>query len=175
VRRLPTFKRQALIALALLPVLGACAHTPPMPGGRAWLWPLGAQTVGEVDWSPEAGEGKAVLVQFMATWCLPCLQQQPALEELRARFEPEGLQIVWVGMDLEGALVLEPFAERAQPGWPVLVADQALRDGQSLYGRVMELPQTVLLGRDGRPVGAWYGVASPARIAPLVQKALAQD
>lgn len=173
-RRLPPFKFQALAALGMALLAGACAHAPPIPGGRAWLTPLDLEPVGEVDWRPSDGEGKAVLVQFMATWCLPCLQQQPALEELRARFESEGLRIVWVGMDLEGALVLEPFAAQLAPSWPVLVADEALREGQTLYGQVKELPQTVLIGRDGKPMGAWYGVASPARIEPQIRRALAQ-
>lgn len=171
-RRLSSFQVGTALALSLL--LGACAHGPPIPGGRAWLHPLSLQPAGAVDWTPAQGEGRVVLIQFMTTWCLPCLQQQPALEALRTQFEQDGLQIVWVGMDLEGALVLEPFAEQLAPEWPVLIADQALIDGQTLYGRVKELPQTVLLGRDGKPVGAWYGVASPAKIEPHIRRAIAQ-
>lgn len=171
IRALPARLSARVLALAL--VLGAgCAHTPPIPGGRAWLAPLNLQVVGDVPWSPDDGVGQAVLVQFFATWCLPCLQQQPALAELQARYGDQGLRIVWVGMDLEGALVLEPFALEMAPSWPVLVASEQLVAGVTQYGRIRSLPTSVLLDRAGRPVDGWSGLASPDVIAPLVEKAL---
>lgn len=159
------------VGLALL--LSACAaHRPEIPGGMAWLSPLSLEPMGVHDWIPEDGQGRVVLVQFIATWCVPCLQQQPALEELRARYAEQGLVVVWVGMDLEGAKVLIPFAEGLDPAWPVLLADPALRDGETHYGRIRELPTTVLLGRDGRALEAWTGLASPSKLAPLIEDAL---
>lgn len=164
--------RMLLVCLAMV-LLAGCAHRPAeIPGGMSWLSPLSLEPMGAHDWIPEDGRGRVVLVQFMATWCVPCLQQQPALEELRARYEPQGLSVVWVGMDLEGAQVLVPFAEGLAPSWPVLLADAPLRGGETLYGQIRELPTTVLLGRDGRAVQAWSGLASPSKIAPLIEEAL---
>jgi thiol-disulfide isomerase/thioredoxin len=174
IARGPRVGAAVLLGLGLT-LLGGCAHrAAEIPGGMAWLSPLSLEPMGEHDWIPEDGRGRVVLVQFMATWCVPCLQQQPALEELRARYGDQGLSVVWVGMDLEGARVLVPFADGLAPSWPVLLADQPLREGQTLYGLIRELPTTVLLARDGRAVQAWSGLASPARIAPLIEEALAE-
>ena len=77
-----------------------------------------------------------------------------------------------VGMDLEGPQVLRPFADQLGLRFPVLVADDALRNGQTAFGKVGLLPTTLIIGRDGRVVSIYAGVAEQGTLEPLIDEAL---
>src|SRR5260370_756461 len=50
--------------------------------------------------------GKALLVTFWATWCEPCRDEYPMLNELAKQYAPQGLKVVGVSMDDDGDLIL---------------------------------------------------------------------
>ena len=75
-------------------------------------------------------------------------------------------------MDLEGKRVLAPFAQTYATTFPVVVADDALRAGQTPFGRVQTLPSTVILARQGRVVVAWPGLANVDEVKAQVERAL---
>ncbi|MBX5482169.1 MAG: TlpA family protein disulfide reductase [Myxococcaceae bacterium] len=116
--------------------------------------------------------GRPALVTFFATWCFPCLGQLPLFAELKKEHAADGLEVVAVGMDLDGRRVLEPFAAQAGLGFPVLIASEALVKGETPYGRVRELPTTVLFARDGSVVAAWPGLADAADLRAAVDEAV---
>lgn len=112
------------------------------------------------------------MVTFLATWCLPCIAQLPILEKAQKQYGERGFRIVAVGMDLEGAEVLEPFAREYALPFPLLVADQRIRDGQTAFGHISSLPSSVLFGRDGRLIAAFAGLPVPAQLDELIARAL---
>jgi thiol-disulfide isomerase/thioredoxin len=104
--------------------------------------------------------GKVTLVTFFATWCMPCMLEVPVLNALEHELSPRGFEVVAIGMDLEGAKVLDPFVRGAQPSYRVLLADDAIRRGRSPFGEVRQIPTTFLLDREGRIVLAYAGVVA---------------
>lgn len=116
--------------------------------------------------------GKVVVVQFLATWCFPCIATAPRLQEISDREQGRGLVALAVGMDLEGPQVLRPFADQLGLRFPVLIADDALRSGQTAFGKVGLLPTTLIIGRDGRVVSVYAGVAEQGTLEPLIDSAL---
>src|SRR5256885_16467975 len=50
--------------------------------------------------------GKPLLMTFWATWCEPCRDEYPMLNDLAKQYEPKGLQVVGVNFDDEGDLIL---------------------------------------------------------------------
>jgi peroxiredoxin len=90
---------------------------------------------------------RVVLVVFWATWCMPCLQEMPALMETYAEYRGQGLEIlgVVVAMDQTKEGVQEFVTKRSVP-YPVLW-DENLKV-MSRY-RVDAIPQNFLIGRDG--------------------------
>jgi len=116
--------------------------------------------------------GKVVIVQFLASWCFPCIATAPRLQELYDHDQARGLVALAVGMDLEGAQVLRPFADQLGLRFPVLLADDALRNGQSAFGKISLLPTTLIIGRDGRVVSVYAGVAEQGTLEPLIDEAL---
>jgi thiol-disulfide isomerase/thioredoxin len=115
-----------------------------------------------------------VLVNFFATWCFPCLGLLPVLEQLQSRYGARGLLVLAVGMDLEGAEVLEPFARQYQLSFPVLVPDQRMRQGETPFGAIASLPRTVLFGKDGQLIAALAGVPVPADLEQLIARSVDQ-
>ncbi|APW62129.1 TlpA disulfide reductase family protein [Paludisphaera borealis] len=103
-------------------------------------------------------KGKAVLVVFWATWCLPNAAETEWLQQAYETFHPQGLEIVGVNLDLmqEGAPKLESllpnirrFVFDYNVRWPTLVNRPADGDVAKTYG-VTEIPANVLIGRDGK-------------------------
>lgn len=112
--------------------------------------------------------GEVVLVYFFSTWCFPCLVEMKTLTTLQQENESKGFHVVAVGMDLEGAKVLKPFAESAQAPYPILIADDTVRRGESPYGLIRSLPTSYLLDRQGHVAAAYEGPADPTALQSLV-------
>ena len=92
--------------------------------------------------------GKVVLVNFWATWCVPCRVELPHLERLYQQYGPQGLVVLGVSIDgPESAAEVDPQARRYGLTFPVLM-DQDTRV-VALYNPKKTAPFTVIIGRDG--------------------------
>ena len=137
-----------------------------------YLRALWLPSVGTAPWNWRRLPGQVVVVSFFATWSFTSLLQLPVLQGIQQAYAGRGLQVVLVGMDLDGAKVLGPFAESASPGLPILLSDESLQQGRSAYGIIPALPATFLLDREGRVAGAWQGVASRQALEEAVEALL---
>lgn len=129
---------------------------------------LPMKTAGRIPFEPWTLEGRVVLVTFLATWCFPCLAELVVLERLARDHGEKGFSNVLVGMDLEGRQVLDPFAEGYKLTAPLLVADDRLRSGDTVFGRIRELPSRVLFARSGEVVVGYSGVSKYEDLDRLV-------
>ena len=162
------------VACALGLGLAACRSTPEVveAPGQGFLGALTLPSVGPTRHEPATLSGSVVLVSFFATWCFPCVAEIPNLIALQRDLGPSGLRIVAVGMDLEGRRVLAPFAEYYALNYPVLEADDAMREGRSPFGLIRALPTAVLLDRRGALAAAWQGVVGHDEVDGAVRAAL---
>ena len=113
--------------------------------------------------------GKAVLVNFWATWCGPCKIETPWLVEMQDRYGSAGLQVVGVAMDDSGKDEIEKFAKDMGVNYPVLIGKEAVGDA---YGGVPALPESFFVGRNGKIVERIIGLKGRAEIEDAVKKAL---
>jgi len=105
--------------------------------------------------------GKPVLLNFWATWCEPCRDEYPMLNELAKQYGPQGLQIVGVSMDDDGDLILmRRFLARYKPVFPNFRkkpgAEAAFRQSV-LPAWTGSLPVTIFYSKDGNQVGNFMG------------------
>ena len=93
--------------------------------------------------------GQVVLLNFWATWCGPCQVEIPWFVEFENKYQTEGFTVLGVSMDAEGWNVVKPFLAAEKVNYPVVLGNEQLNQ---LYGGIVSLPTTLLLGRDGRIV-----------------------
>ncbi len=113
--------------------------------------------------------GKAVLLNFWATWCGPCKIETPWFVELQNQYGSQGLQVIGVAMDDSSKDDIAKFAKDMGMNYPVLLGKEAVGDA---YGGVPALPETFFIGRDGKIVGKIMGLESRSEIEDSVKQAL---
>jgi len=115
--------------------------------------------------------GKAVVLNFWATWCEPCKIEMPWFVDLQKKYASEGLQILGVAMDDASPQEIEKFAKQMEVNYPVMVGKDSVGDA---YGGVQFLPATFYIGRDGKVIERVFGIKGRGEIEDAVKKALAQ-
>jgi thiol-disulfide isomerase/thioredoxin len=113
--------------------------------------------------------GKAVLLNFWATWCSPCKIEMPWFVELQNQYGADGLQIVGVAMDDASKEDIAKFAKDMGVNYPILIGKEAVGDA---YGGVPALPETFFIGRDGKVVDKIIGLKGKSEIEDSIKKAL---
>ena len=124
-------------------------------------------------------KGKAVLINFWATWCAPCKIETPWLIELRNQYAAQGFEILGISADdldrddpqklSEEKKEIARFAEQMHIPYPVLI------DGDSLstpYDGLDALPASYFVDRNGTVVAAQLGLTSKSEIEANIKKAL---
>jgi len=114
--------------------------------------------------------GKAVLLNFWATWCSPCKVEMPWFVDLQKKYGNDGLVVVGVAMDDTEASKIAKFAGEMGVNYPVLLGTDKVSED---YGNVEFLPTSFYIDRDGRIVGKGTGLLGRDEIEQNVQKALA--
>jgi thiol-disulfide isomerase/thioredoxin len=108
--------------------------------------------------------GKPLLINLWATWCEPCRDEYPLLNELAKEYSPKGLQVVGVNYDQEGDLILmRRFIARYKPVFPNYRKKQGSEAEFSqavLPGWNGALPTTLFYDKDGKQVGHQVGAGS---------------
>jgi len=93
--------------------------------------------------------GKVVLLNFWATWCVPCRKEMPAIEALYQRYKDRGLEVVAISLDKLAAAPVEAFVQEVGVTYRI-VLDPTWATART-YG-VRGLPATFLLDRAGNVV-----------------------
>ncbi len=111
--------------------------------------------------------GKAVLLNFWATWCAPCKAEMPWLIDFQKQYGPKGLVVLGIAMDSSVDPVKE-FTEKLKINYPILLGNQALAD--KYY--VKALPVSIFIDRNGRITDQVPGAAARSLIENEIQLAL---
>jgi thiol-disulfide isomerase/thioredoxin len=116
--------------------------------------------------------GQVILLNFWATWCVPCRMEMPALEALYQRHKDAGLAVLAVNLDMLSTAGVEAFVKEVAVTFQI-VLDPSWSTAQ-VY-RVVGLPTTYLIDRGGnvvvREVGErdWMDSVSQTAVAGLLQ------
>ena len=101
--------------------------------------------------------GKAVLVNFWATWCGPCREEVPYLVQLAARY-PDHLTVIGVSEDAGGADVVEAFSAQYGVNYPIVMSTPEIKRA---FPGVFALPTSFIVDAAGRIVQTHVGLVSP--------------
>jgi peroxiredoxin len=114
--------------------------------------------------------GKAVVLNFWATWCAPCKIEMPWFVDLQKQYGPAGVQFLGVAMDDASSKEIADFAQSMNVNYPILIGQEAVGDA---YGGVQFLPETFYLDRNGKIVDKAFGLKGRGEIEDDIKKILA--
>ena len=109
--------------------------------------------------SPAEWKGKVVVLNYWATWCVPCRSEIPAFNKMHD--ELKDVQIVGIEMGEEGMDAVKPFLAQNPMKYTVGIGS----------GSMDQLPVTLVLDKNGKTVKRFEGLASATDIKAAIEKA----
>jgi thiol-disulfide isomerase/thioredoxin len=101
--------------------------------------------------------GRALVVNFWATWCAPCVKEMPALDRLDAAVDGSGIDVVALSADRDGAKIVRQFYDKNAIASLAVTIDRGSAVARALS--VGALPTTVLYDRNSIEVARVIGTA----------------
>ena len=124
-------------------------------------------------------KGKALAINFWATWCAPCKVETPWLIDLRKQYAAQGFEVLGISSDdidrkdpkkfSEEKQEIARFVQKMQMPYPVLIDGDSVADS---YGDFEALPTTFFLDHNGTVVAAQMGMTTKDELERNIRKAL---
>ena len=93
--------------------------------------------------------GKVIVVNFWATWCVPCVKEMPSFENLYRRYRSQGLTLLAVSLDKGDSSKVQEFADKHKLSFPILLDTEGV--AEKLYPS-FSIPFTYVIDKQGRVV-----------------------
>src|SRR5438045_8165914 len=114
-------------------------------------------------------KGKVLVVNFWATWCVPCRDEMPEFVKAQRELGDGGLQFVGIAVDDAGKV--KEFAAELGLNYPALIGGYgAIELSKTLGNRIGALPYTLFVDRAGRISRAHLGPLKPAELRAIVSQ-----
>ena len=118
--------------------------------------------------SLDDSSGKVRLIDFWATWCAPCREEIPMLNELHAAYAAEGLEILAISDVDEDADIVQPFVDEHGVEYRNLIGNADVSSEYKVYG----LPTAFLVDGEGKIVKTFFGPKPRKPLERLIRELL---
>ena len=147
-----------LVLILAVMVVGGAMIAGSGGGGKTIAISPTPSITGDVQQSLEAFHGKVVILDFWATWCVPCKAEIPGFIELQKKYGDRGLQIIGLSVD-DSLNTAKKYATEMKMNYPVLLAE-GKEDILKAYDPIPSIPVSIIIDRQGRIVTRHLGIAS---------------
>jgi cytochrome c biogenesis protein CcmG/thiol:disulfide interchange protein DsbE len=114
--------------------------------------------------------GKAVLLNFWATYCTPCRVEMPWLVDLYKQYHEQGLEIVGVSMDDDGEEQrVVDFVREIKINYPIVLGNHTIGDA---FGGTQFLPKTFFIDRQGNISSTTTGMKNKSEFETTIKELL---
>jgi thiol-disulfide isomerase/thioredoxin len=132
---------------------------------------LALKDLSGVEQSLAAFKGRIVVLNFWATYCIPCRKEMPDLAAIQNEFAPFGVQVIGVNTDdVEDRSKVLQFVKETKINFPVWVG--ASTEHMMRFGLGGALPGTIVIGQDGRVAKVISGVVDPVALRKQIEALL---
>ncbi len=117
-------------------------------------------------------KGKVILLEFWATWCGPCKEEIPSLNELHRKFQGEGLAVIGISLDRRAAEDVRKFLEKMNVEYLNLIGDDEVFENYCRMagsGSLRAIPAAFLIDRQGRICKSFIGLTEKKILEESVQ------
>jgi thiol-disulfide isomerase/thioredoxin len=119
----------------------------------------------------EQWRGKVLIVNFWATWCVPCREEMPEFVRAQDEFGGKGLQFVGVAVDDREKV--QQFTREIGLNYPALIGGYgAMELSRTLGNRLMALPFTVIVARNGSVAHTQLGPMKKQQLRQIIANLL---
>ena len=119
-----------------------------------------------------AYRGRVVVLNFWATYCVPCLKEMPDLAAIQNHYAALGVQVIGAAADTaEDKQKVLQFIKSSKVNFPVWLGASA--EDMQRFGLGSALPGTVVIGRDGKIAAKFRGIIKPAELKKQLDSLLA--
>jgi len=140
----------AILLLAFATRVGQCQEKPSLHAPAFSLTTLDGKPLNSSDY-----RGQVVLLDFWATWCVPCQTEVPRFVAFQQQFAKQGFRVIGISMD-DSPQPVRKFRARYKMNYPVALGTIKVAKA---FGGVLGLPRTYLIARDGTIVKQYDGAA----------------
>jgi len=103
-------------------------------------------------------DARVTLVNFWATWCLPCREEMPAINRAFQKYRDRGFRAVGLALQSGEPAEVKEFLEGRKLGlaYPILMSSEDLAER---FGDIEIIPTTYLIGPKGEVLKSYFGLA----------------
>jgi thiol-disulfide isomerase/thioredoxin len=113
-------------------------------------------------------KGKAVLVNFWASWCFPCRNEMPLIQDAYDTYKNQGLEVLAINFREKEEAIQKYLDENPSFNFPILLDDGAIND---LY-KIQYLPTTFFINPDGTIEDSYMGEMNEETLHVFIQEIL---
>ncbi|MFA6019315.1 MAG: TlpA disulfide reductase family protein [Rhodospirillales bacterium] len=156
-------RRSFIACLAAAGIMAPVGIASAAKRGHGLIWHPQPMLLSNIAFQDAAGlerplsafEGKAVVINFWASWCLPCVVELPSIDRLKAAANASRFDILAVSVDIKG----RPAAETAFRRFGIKNLEPFVDDRKHAVENlaIPFLPTTLLIDRQGREAGRYLG------------------
>ena len=117
-------------------------------------------------------KGRITVLNFCASWCVPCMEETPWFIEFQQKYGRDGLAVVGVSLDDDGWKTVRPFIGSLGVNYRMVLADGQI---SRLYGGLEALPVTVVIDRSGRISATHVGLISHDEFEAAIRAMLGES
>lgn len=128
-------------------------------------------TLPDIDGKPHniaEWQGKALIINFWATWCPPCLKEIPEFIQLQAQLAEKNVQ--FIGIAIEDPEPVAEFLQKSPINYPILIGgDAGISLSQQLGNVIGAVPFTVIVDQQGQIIHRHPGELSREKLLEVLQ------